>query len=70
MVDALFRQQAATPIAFHHPYLTPFSFPGLAGMSPCTCWKNEDILGSVKQRALLHRLIWVELPSEALLGHP
>ena len=57
MVHALLQQQAATPFAFHHQYITPFSTLGLPG------WKIEDIIGGIKPPALSSRLTWVELPS-------
>jgi hypothetical protein len=62
MVNALLQQQAATPIAFGHSYLTPFSTLGLTGMSPYPGWKIEGILNGVNRPTFSHRLIWVELP--------
>ena len=70
MMDALLRQQAATPIAYDHPHLTPVSTLGLTSMPPCPGWKTEDTLDGVKRPALSHWLIWVEIsfPPRLCLG--
>ena len=63
MVDALLLRQVATPLAFDHRFITPFSPVGSSGLN---C-KSTGILSNVQRHVTTPRLTMVEFFSNALL---